>query len=503
MQEAKSFEAQIRDLYSFFVSAERNNEEVTYEQMKERLVDRSYDTLVWYANNFWTWFLTKKKERRGRYKVFVCHDLARYPEAFFVDAHLNRQGKYFYHFGKALDDSRERARIRKQPKEQLGLPQAELSEPPAEVEQEFPEELHFADNETEEVEGSESAAAAVPTTYTSATTTTPLPGEVPPFAAVTSVIGEPSPGIPLRERIADMLGFSRKDREALEQLRTLVQTLTQEQSQLRSHITSELQTVSSQLRTEFADQIQAVGQALAKEQEHPDFSPIHADLAAKLSHVEQTVTEVIKQLPAPPALASIRAELERSTEHLRQTLTEEVQQLRPPSPDFSPISADLAQVEQRLTIALSQLPALPDLAPIRAELDSLQRLLLEEIRQPRVAPEVLQIATGVADVQRQVERLAPLAEQFALLISLSSDGHAGPIQASIKEASMQVQTAIATLEGAYGKWLGELEQQLRTMRKKHNEVRRDYDDADRYLETIMVHVSPDGGESQESVDAHG
>jgi hypothetical protein len=38
MPELKHFEDQIRDLFHFFVSAEVKGEEVTYEQMQERLV---------------------------------------------------------------------------------------------------------------------------------------------------------------------------------------------------------------------------------------------------------------------------------------------------------------------------------------------------------------------------------------------------------------------------------------------------------------------------------
>jgi hypothetical protein len=255
MQETKSFQDQIKDLYRFLVNAEINHLEVTYEQLQERLVDRSYDTLVWYANNFWTWFLSKKKERRGRHRVFVCHDLQGYPETFFVAAHNPRQGKYFYHFGKALDASRERAEERKKAKELAGQPQTDLSAPPREVEQEFPEELHIADNETEEMEGDELSESIAHTQASS------QQGEPAPFAAPPLVMGEPSetlsvtvaPPDPMttRERIIGMLDFSRKNREALEQLglkvETLTQTHVQERDQFRGEITRELQAVKQTL----------------------------------------------------------------------------------------------------------------------------------------------------------------------------------------------------------------------------------------------------------------
>ncbi|MBO0779468.1 MAG: hypothetical protein J2P37_11640 [Ktedonobacteraceae bacterium] len=422
--------------------------------MQERLVDRSYDTLVWYANNFWTWFLAKKKEKRGRYRVFVCHDLQGYPEDFFVAAHRSRQGKYFYHFGKALDASRERAELRKKAKEQAGQPSMDLSVPPTEVEQEFPEALHIADNETEEVEGDD-LSERIAHTEPSAPREEPIPFATTPSAAGESssspsiTVTPPSP-ITTRERILDMFDFSRKNREALEQLRlaveTLTRTLVQGRDQLRSEVTRELETVKhtldtqarqislfpselSRLRADVVGQIQAVEQTLIKEQER-----LREGVTDK---VEVLTEEIHKQARISPDLASIRMELQSSSEHLQQGL-------------------------------------------------------LKAIQQAYTLPELPQMATTLVDVQQQVGHLASLVKQVAQRPSVSPNRQIRAIQASIRDGAAKAQDALDTLEHECMAWLDKLESQLQTTQKGH-------DDTGRHLQTIRAFVSPDGEESQDGV----
>jgi hypothetical protein len=463
MQEPKSFEDQIKDLYRFFKSAEINNEEITYDQIRERLVTRSYDTLVWYANNFWTWFLSKKKEKRGRYRVFVCHDLDGYPEEFFVAAHNSRQGKYFYHFGKALDASRKRAELRKQAKEQAGQQSAELSVPPTEAEQEFPEELHFADNETEEEgdEISESIAHTEPVSPREEPAPLAAMGE-PSFEASVTVI-PPNP-MTTRERTFDMLDFSRKNREALEQVHlaveTLTLTLTQEREQLRRELISALEAVKqtleaqtqqlsllpagvSQLRADVVGQMQGVKLAITQEQERfhrevtdkvgglveeihqsqtpPDFSPILAALTNQMRQVEDSLTEVIKQSPTPPDLASIREALQSSSEHL-------------------------------------------------------QEALLSALQQAYTFPELPQMATTLTHIQQQMEHLAQPP-------SVSSNGQIRALQASIRDAAGKARDVLDTLNRECMAWLDELERHVQTTQRGHEETNK-------YLQTIQAYISP-------------
>jgi hypothetical protein len=484
MAELKTFDDQLKDLYHFFVSAERNNEEVTYDQIQERLVDRSYNTLVWYANNFWSWFLEKKKERRGRYKVFICHDLVGYPEEFFLAAHMNRRGKYFYHFGRALDASRERAEARKQAKEQAGqlqTDQPDPSVPPTEAEQEFPEELHIADNEAEDIEGDGFSDIVTHTGNT-----------FPPEDTITAVVPSNLQAITIRERIRDMLDFSRKNREAIDQLRLAIEALTrtvaQERDQLRDEIIDELQT---RLQTE----LKKVQENLLKHSQQIPSSPAalaqpSSDIVIQIQAVQQALVREQQQL---------REEIART----KETLTEEVRQSRTP-PDFSPIYAGLTtltnqidHMEQALTEALKQIPASPDLAPIRAELENnferLQHLLPTGPQQVQSTPELSQVAANITAIQQQLSNLTVQVDQLTQQTSVSLDGQTGPIEASIQRASDKAKETIDTLKSVYLAWLKGLEQHIQTTQQSH-------DATDKYLQTVRAYISPDEPDEQKPSD---
>jgi hypothetical protein len=444
------------------------------------LVDRSYDTILWYANNFWTWFLEKKKEKRGRYKVFICHDLADYPEDFFLAAHVNRQGKYFYHFGRALDASRERAEARKRAKEQAGQLQTDLpdpSEPPKEAEQEFPEELHIADNEAEDIEGDESSDI---TTQTGDA----FPTEDTTAKNITSdaALSNP-PATPITERIIDMLDFSRRNREAIDQLRlaveSLTRTITQEREQLKGEIISELQTrLQTELKTVQQNLLERIQQ----------IPPSQAELS-QLSHDFVIQVQAIQQ-----ALAREQEQFRQEVAHTRETLTEEVRQLQT-TQDLSPIHAHLTNlinqidhIEQTLTEAIKQLPAPPDLASIRSELESnsehLQYTLLAGIQQSPSISELPQIAANIVAIQRQVDQLTQQT-------SISLDGQTWSIEESIQKASVQAKDAIDILKDVYIKWLEGLQQHLQTAQQGHDAV-------DKYLQTVRTYISPNGSGEQNS-----
>jgi tetratricopeptide (TPR) repeat protein len=471
MAALKTFDDQLKDLYHFFVSAERNNEEVTYDQIQERLVDRSYNTLVWYANNFWSWFLEKKKERRGRYKVFICHDLVGYPEEFFIAAHMNRRGKYFYHFGRALDASRERAEARKRAKDQAGqlqTDQPDPSVPPKEAEQEFPEELHIADNEAEDIEGDGFSDIMIHTGNT-----------FPPEDTITTVVLSNPQAITIRERIRDMLDFSRKNREAIDQLRQAIEALTrtiaQERDQLRGEIIDELQT---RLQTE----LKALQENLLEHIQQIPSSPAalaqpSSDTVIQIQTVQQALVREQQQL---------REEIVRT----KETLTEEVRQSRTP-PDFSPIYAGLTtltnqidHIEQALTDALKQLPTSPDLSPIRAELENnferLQHLLPTGSQQVQSTPELSQVAANITMIQQQLSNLTVQVGQLAQQAPVSLNSQAGSIDDSIQKASDRAKDAIDTLKDVYLKWLDGLNQQLQTA----------HDETGRHFQTIRAYISP-------------
>src|SRR5882724_1937069 len=212
MLEAKRFEDQLRALYHFFVDAENNNEEVTYNQIQGWFPGRRYEVINWYANNFWTWFL-RKKEMRGRYRIFICRGMAKYPEEYFVKAHQKRQGKFFYHFGRALEDSRERAEKRKLLREQGNVLQPDVLEQPQEVEQDYPEKISFANNEAEEIDLLEDTSL----------------DETSTEDGVGSTLVPLSTSPSLMERITTMFGgLSKQDRETIKQVVAAQETLNQQ-----------------------------------------------------------------------------------------------------------------------------------------------------------------------------------------------------------------------------------------------------------------------------------
>ncbi|QBD82626.1 hypothetical protein EPA93_44345 [Ktedonosporobacter rubrisoli] len=354
----------------------------------------------------------------------------------------------------------------------------------------------------------------------------PPPGEPVPIATPPSALEVPSSAPSLivtppgptttMERIFEMLGFSRKNREALEQqLRLAVETLTgqlsQEREQLSREVTSALEPVKhtleehaqqiallptevSQLRADVIGQVQAVKeqvliveQTLSQEQRFreqiagnveelieeirqsrtpPDFSPMVDALGSRMREIEQTLTEIIKQSSTPPDLSSIRDTLQSSSEHLQHVLLSALQK-----PDA--------------------LPGLPQIVEALAEV------------QHQVSHQLPEMTVKAIDAQQRIEeRLTSLMKQFADRPPVpANNGQVRAIQASIRNAKTKAQDALDTLYQECMAWLDELDHHMQKLQQGHKDSNKSIQTIQAFIAPAEEKASPDAEESQNGMAA--
>lgn len=422
-------------LYTFFKEAETTQRHFTYNDIRAVFPRKN---LTPYARRFWSWFLRNEQQKPGRPFTFSCRGLGKYPERYFVAAHMPHQGRYFYHFALAIVHPTPPP----EPPQISPTPSSQEFTVPG---QKTPEQLTFEDIPVED----SSEANVQEEDFTEESSPDDITEEP---SLEEEVIIDRTPTAPsLVERFLTMLGISGKGQDALDHLRRMIEKLARDQEELLNDVRTIKQTLNGQLPN-----IPSSLEGLSKQ---------YTSLVSHLETLQQTLEE--------------QGQLH---EGIAQTLTDQ----------FGSVKQTLTEVSQRFS-------DLPDLPSIRSELDESsedQRNRLLGVFQQSLTNSELPPLASILDLQQQVINLTQLVEQVAQRSSLSPNGQALSIPKSLKDASMEAQEAIKKFERIYATWHEKLEEYLKTMQQRRDDTQAMQQKQDEDLQTLIGHVSPDEKESQ-------